>query len=129
MHSSACQVDSTYSQTGSRGLAWYSAGSRLGVGRGEPLEERQRLLADRLLRPARRRRRAGGEVRDRDLAGHDEVVVARQGEVAPLARQLDAAVGLGAVSHQVAEAPDLVRRLLVHVGEHRLEGGQVAVDV
>ena len=42
----------------------------------------------------------------------------------------DAGVGLGAVSDQVAEAPDLVHAdLRVDVGEHRLEGGQVAMHV
>ena len=49
-----------------------------------------------------------GEVGDVDLAGHDEVVVAGQAEVAAAARQLDAVVGLGAVADQVAQAPDLV---------------------
>ena len=39
---------------------------------------------------------------------HDQVVVAGQAEVAALARQGHAAVRLGAVAHEVAEAPDLV---------------------
>ena len=46
-----------------------------------------------------------------------------------VARELHAVVRLGAVAHQIAEAPDLLDRLVLDVAEHRLEGGQVAVDV
>ena len=46
-----------------------------------------------------------------------------------LARQLDAAVGLGAVADQVAQAPDLLDAGGVDVGQHGLEGRQVAVHV
>ena len=45
------------------------------------------------------------------------------------ARQLDAGVGFGAVADEVAEAPHLVGAGALGVGEHRLEGVPVAVDV
>ena len=43
--------------------------------------------------------------------------------------QRDAGVGLGAVADQVAQAPDLVESARVDVGQHGLEGRQVAVHV
>ena len=71
-------------------------------------QELERVGSDRLARPARRRRGAGREVGDVDLAGHHEVVVAGQAQIAALACELDAVVRLGAVADQVAETPDLV---------------------
>jgi hypothetical protein len=56
-------------------------------------------------------------------------VVAGEAEVATLGGELRAVVGLGAVADDVAETPDLVRVRLLDLGEHRLEGGQVGVDV
>jgi hypothetical protein len=56
-------------------------------------------------------------------------VIPGQGEVAVVARQLDAPVGLGAVSDEVSEAPDLLDRRVLDVGQHRLEGGEIPVDV
>ena len=61
-------------------------------------------------------------------AEHGEVVVSDQAERAALGHQLGALVGLGAVADHVAQAPDLSTGA-VDAGEHRLEGGQVGVDV
>ena len=62
-------------------------------------------------------------------AEHREVVVADQADVAALADQVGAGVGLGAVADDVAEAPDLVDAGVVDRREDGLEGGQVGVDV
>ena len=70
--------------------------------------------------------REGGDV---ELAEHREVVVADQADVAALADQVGAGVGLGAVADDVAEAPDLLDAGLVDRREDGLEGGQVGVDV
>ena len=71
----------------------------------------------------------GEKSADRDLAGDHQVVVAGERQVAALAGKGHAVVGLRAVAHQVAQAPDLLGALGVHVVEHRLEGGPVPVDV
>ena len=94
--------------------------------RGEELHVR---VADRLARPARRDRGAGRELLEADRAGHAHVVVAGEADRRVAARQLDAGVGLGAVADEVAEAPHLVGAGGLGVGEHRLEGVAVAVDV
>ena len=57
------------------------------------------------------------------------VVVAGQADRRVAARQLDAGVGLGAVADEIAEAPHLLGAGELGVGEHRLEGVPVAVDV
>ena len=62
---------------------------------------------DHLLGPLRGDARAAREILERQLAGHREVVVAREADRRVLARQLDAGVGLGAVADEVAEAPEL----------------------
>ena len=62
-------------------------------------------------------------------AEHREVVVADQADVAALADQVGAGVGLGAVADDVAEAPDLVDAGLVDRREDGFEGGLVGVDV
>ena len=56
-------------------------------------------------------------------------MVAGQAERAPLADQLRAGVGLGAVADDVAEAPDLVDLRLPDRVQAGLEGGQVGMDV
>ena len=84
---------------------------------------------DDLLRPARGERGAGGELAEVEVAGHRQVVVAGQADVGVLARQPAAVVGIGAVAHHVAQAPDLLRRAGPDVGKDRLEGVTVAVDV
>ena len=57
------------------------------------------------------------------------IVVADQAHLAALASQSRAGVRLRAVADHVAKAPDLVDPAVLDVGEDRLEGGQVAVDV
>ncbi len=79
--------------------------------------------------PAGGRRRAGREGRDVEPAEHHQVVVSDQADVAPLARERDALVGLRAVAHQVSEAPGPLRLRGLDVGDHRLEGGEVSVHV
>lgn len=56
-------------------------------------------------------------------------MVADEADVGALAHELHAAVGIGAVAHHVAEAPELVDTDLVGIAENRLESGQVGVDV
>src|SRR5918911_3633922 len=101
----------------------------LGVARFEPAQVVERLLGDVLLGPARSRRRARRELRDVELPENDKVVVAGEAELTPLGGEAHALVGLGAVSDQVAEAPDLLGAGRLHVSHHGLEGGQVAGDV
>ena len=72
---------------------------------------------------------AAREVVERDLAGDREVVVAGEAQVGVLAREVDARVGVGAVADEVAEAPDLLDRVVGDVAEHRLERLAIAVDV
>src|SRR4029077_2589620 len=66
---------------------------------------------------------------DVELAQHREVVVADQADVAAIADQLGAEVGIGAVADHVAEAPELLDRRLLARAEHGLEGRPVGVDV
>jgi len=66
---------------------------------------------------------------DVELADHHEVVVADQAQVAGLARERHALVRLGAIAHEVAEAPRGVHAHTVDVLEHGLQGGQVGVNV
>ena len=99
------------------------------AGRRQRAQELEVRRADRLLRPARGERRARRELVEADLAGDAEVVVAGQADRRVPARQLDAGVRLGAVADEVAEAPHLVGARGFGVGEHRLEGVAVAVDV
>ena len=58
--------------------------------------------------PLRGERRAARELGQREVAAHGQVVVADQAQVAVLAGELDAGVGVGAVADEVAQAPDRV---------------------
>ncbi len=104
-------------------------GSVPGIARREPGEEVEVRLLGVLRRPLDRRGRRPGEGRCVELAEHRKVVVPDQADLTPLARQLDAEVGIGAVSDDVAEAPSLLDAGLVAVAENRLESGQIGVDV
>ena len=55
-----------------------------------------------------RRGRLAGEVVERDLADHDEVVVADEADVGPLADERDSTRSARPVADEVAEAPELV---------------------
>ncbi len=114
------------------GIAWagvIQADRVLLAGRLQRGEELHVRVAERLLRPACRDRGAGRELLEADRAGHAHVVVAGQADRRMAARHLDAGVGLGAVADEVAETPHLVGADELGVGEHRLEGVPVAVDV
>ena len=56
-------------------------------------------------------------------------MVAGKADGAVLLDQVGALVGLGAVADDVAQAPDLVGRGGLDLGQNGLERGQVAVDV
>ena len=75
---SAWSVESTYSQTGSRGEAWERPTPPMRGGRLERGEELERLLADVLPRPLDGRRRCLGEDGDVERPKHRQVVVADQ---------------------------------------------------
>src|SRR3954447_682320 len=100
-----------------------------GVERLEPAQELERFLADVLPRPLGGRGRRRGELGDRKLVDDHEVVVARQAELARLPGEGHALVRLGAIAHQVAEAPGLVHALARHVLQHSSERGQVPMHV
>src|SRR5690606_37985034 len=69
------------------------------------------------------------ELVHRQLAGDRHVVVAAERDVRLAADKLAAGVGVRAVADDVAQAPDLVDVLTFDLGDHRLEGLEVAVDV
>src|SRR6188472_2416845 len=71
-------------------------------------QELERTLADVLARPRNRHRCRLGEGGDVEAAEDGEVVVADQADVAALANQLGARIGLDPVAEYVAEAPDLL---------------------
>ena len=88
-----------------------------------------RVFVDHLDRPARGGTCAHREVPDVDVAANDQVVVARQAPLHDLPYERGAGIRVGAVSDDVAQAPNLVGVVPAHVGEHRLERGEIAVDV
>ena len=129
-HSSACSGESTYSQTGSRGLAWYSPTASSRLEGSSAVQVGAGLGGDRLLGPGRGQRGAAGELLQRQGSADPEIVVAGQADRRVLAGEVDAGVGIGAVADQVAEAPQLLAVRVALIGlEHRLEGVAVAVDV
>jgi hypothetical protein len=87
------------------------------------------LVGDDLLRPAGGQGGPARELVERQLAGHGQVVVAGQAHGGVPAGQRAAVVGVGAVAHDVAQAPQLARAGVPDVVQHRLEGVPVAVDV
>ena len=56
-------------------------------------------------------------------------MVAREAEIGSLSDDPSALVGLCAVADDVAQAPELVRRIPVDLGQDGFKGGQVRVDV
>ena len=112
--------------------------ARAGVVEADPLlvalraqrpQPRDVVVGEHLLRPARGERGAVGELVQRDRAGDGQVVVAGEADGGVLAHQRAAVVGVGAVADDVAQAPQLAGAGGRDVGEHRLEGVPVAVDV
>ena len=94
--------------------------------RGEELELVRR---EHGARPASGDARVGGELVDVEHAGDDEIVVAAQADRGALAHERQALARLGAVAHDVAQAPQLVDSASPGVLEHGLQRRQVAVDV
>ena len=110
-HSSASSAESTYSQTGSRGRAWYRPTPRAapdGLQRGQPVAM---LGVDDLLRPARGERGAAARTRRaaRSPVTARSWLPARQTSACSRA-SATAVVGIGAVADDVAQAPDRLGR-------------------
>jgi hypothetical protein len=99
------------------------------VGRVQPPQEIDRGRLGDVAGPADRRRGRRREGRDVEIAEHRQIVVPDQAQRAAFLHDRCALVGVGPVADDVAEAPELVDAGALHVGENRLEGGQVGVDV
>jgi hypothetical protein len=54
-------------------------------------------------------------------------VIACQAEVRKLLNPFDALVGIGAIPHEIAQAPNLIKGW--RIGQHGLKGHQVGVNV
>ncbi len=110
-----------------------AAVEELGAGarrlRGKPAEEAPSLLRERPLRPADGDGGVAVEVVDRQGADDRQVVVAGEAERRILLDPLAAAVRLGPVADDVAEAPELVGGLRRHLGQNGRERVVVPVDV
>ena len=103
------------------------------VGRALRLEAVEKLLRTAGSSTSRVQRRGDAgvavELVEVDRPAHGEVVVAREADVGPLRDGGAALVRPRPVADEVAEAPELVRRLLVDRREDRLQRVQVRVDV
>ena len=95
----------------------------------ERLEERARAVFQVLLRPAGACGRVGRELLDVEPAEHREIVVSDQRERRVLGHERAARIRVGPVTYEVAEAPDLVDRVLLDRSEDRLERMHVPVNV
>jgi hypothetical protein len=95
----------------------------------EPVEERAPLRIEHLARPSRREPGVAVELEEVDRAAHGQVVVAGEADVGALRDRRAALVRARPVADEVAEAPELVRRVRVDRGEDRLQCVQVRVDV
>ena len=95
----------------------------------EAVEELLPLRLQHLARPGRGHAGVAVELLEVDRPAHGEVVVAREADVGPLGDRRAALVRSCSVADEVAEAPELVRRLLVDRREDRLQRVQVRVDV
>ena len=131
MHSSACQLESTYSQTGSRGLRVEQA--RIASAGSEAAQAAQEPSVDSAEMCSRVQRAAAAASREKSEIGISSITTrswlpARQRSQCSRASATQL-VGLGAVAHEIAQAPDLLGALDADVGEHGLEGGQVSVHV
>src|SRR5581483_3594040 len=95
----------------------------------ERVEERPRAVSQDALRPPGGDGGVAAELLEVDRSSHCEVVIPTQADISTFPNDLAALVGPWAVAHDVAEAPELVRRRRVDGGEHRLERGEVRVHV
>ncbi len=98
-------------------------------GRRGRLEERLRVLVEDGGRPASARGSVVRELVEIESAEDAEVVVPDETDVRVPSDEAAALVGARPVPYEVAEAPDLVRRLARDRFQHRLERMQVSVDV
>src|SRR5581483_8382049 len=87
------------------------------------------VVAEHARRPVRGGRRVTRELLDVERAENGEIVIAAERDVDPLAYQVAALIRLRSIADDVAEAPHLVGRGTLDVGEHRLECVKIAVDV
>ena len=87
------------------------------------------LFTEFALGPVRRLASERPEVGRVELADRREVVVADEHDGRPLAHDVGTLVRLGAVPNDVAEAPDLIGSLGVDVGQDRLEGVKIGMNV
>ena len=102
----------------------------LGDGGGlKPVQPGLRLVGQNVARPARRSGGVVVELLDVDRAGHDEVVVAGEAEVAHRLDERATVVRPGAVADRVAEAPDRVGAVALELGQDGLERTGVPVHV
>ncbi len=95
----------------------------------ERFEERLRLRLQHFPGPPGRDCRLAAELLQIDRAPYGQVVVPRETDVGPLRDQGATLVRPGPVADEVAETPELVRRLRLDRREDRLQRVQVRVDV
>src|SRR5207237_6155301 len=95
----------------------------------ERLEVRARFGLEHVACPEGACDRVRGELLEVDLAEDAEVVVAGEAEGRALPHRRDARIRPGPVADEVAQAPQLVRRLAVDGLENRLERVPVSVNV
>src|SRR4029077_17289919 len=95
----------------------------------ERFEERARLLVEHVARPAGCDPGFSAELQEIDRPEDAQVVVARETDFRAVRDQRAALVPPRPVSDEVAEAPELVRRLRLDRCEDRLQRVQVRVDV
>ena len=119
----------TYSQIGSRGLAWKSS-TPSRTADGASVSSQARSSAPSTVRVQRAATPASPAKSARSIDPEDaEIVVPAERQRGALAHEPAALVGLRPVADQVAEAPELVGLLALDLGEDRLEGVEVGVDV
>src|SRR5213078_797921 len=97
--------------------------------RRERVEVRARLRGEDAERPERGRGRVAAELAQVDGPPHGEVVVPAQADRGPRLDRRAALVRVRPVADEVAEAPELVRRVGVDRRQYRLESGEIPVDV
>ena len=95
----------------------------------QAVEESLRLGRQNTPGPGRGDTRLAAELLEVDRPPDREVVIPRQADVGPLRDRGAALVRSRPVADEIAEAPELVRRLLVDRREDRLQRVQVRVDV
>ena len=126
---SAASSFRTYSQIESRAEPWKSATPCATPSGSRRLEDLLRRRLEHVSRPPGRDRGVAAELLEIDRAAHGEVVIAAEAEVGPLGDERAALVRARSVADEIAETPELVRRLRVDRREDGLQRVQVRVDV